>query len=33
MTVFFSEGRGKTHSNDILSTEANAGRRRRCVIV
>ncbi len=33
MTVFFSEGREKTHSNDILSTEANAGRRRRCVIV
>jgi hypothetical protein len=25
MTVFFSEGREKTHSNDILSTEANAG--------
>jgi hypothetical protein len=32
MTLSFSEGREKTHSNDILSTEANAGRRR-CVIV
>jgi hypothetical protein len=33
MTVFFSEGRENMHSNDIVSAEANAGRRRRCMIV
>jgi hypothetical protein len=38
MIIFFSEGKLKTHNNDILSTKANARRRRkrrrrRCMII
>jgi hypothetical protein len=33
MIIFFSKGKEKTHNNDILSTKANARRRRRCMII